>query len=811
MKKKSIILFFLCFSSLAFSNFKGKVYNDLNKNKIFDKGDIPVEGVLVTNSNEVVKTNKKGEFILPNTSRERFIYISTPNGYDCLNKFYINVSEKVTNYDFPLTAIKKKETANFLQITDTETFDYNDWVENVKEYSKNEQLDFIVHTGDICYEKGLNFHAKNINTEKMGLPVKYCIGNHDLVKGKYGEELYESLFGPVWYSFDYANTHFVVLPMKGGDHKPSYTLKEILTWLKNDLAHMDKNKSLVVFNHDLWSRNEKFVFESEGVKVDLNEYNLAGWIYGHWHNNFTESYNNGQFKAVCSSPPDKGGIDHSPSNFILYSIGKDKILNLEERYSYLHNHIELVSPSQDIKNVSNNKHLSVVVYNSASAAKSVSYRIKDKTKDWTTLNQENDWRWTSDLSSSNLKGDQEIEFKIEYRDGITVIKSEKVEFENSVLDIKLGKTIDNHVSNIELNSEESYSRLNLHQVWNNSILGKNWMANPVLKDQIIVCAGIDDFKLKDCGLSAFNAKTGKKLWEFKTKNSIKNSISIYENTVLATDAEGICYAVDLKSGKLNWKKPLGQKFLPAYVSGNVIEKGIFYTGAEKYLQAIDIKSGKTLWTNDSWSGGEGTASTMTVVDDYLITGSHWRAVYIHDKKTGKVVKKHSDNKMSSCSSSQVYDENYIYFISADKIVLLDRKTLEVSKTFELNMDLHVSTSPVLTDKYILLGTSKEGLIAIDKKNGELVWKVQTEESLVYSAPYKKPMSSAIESTASIYKGNVFVGATDGYIYQIKLSTGELLGKYTVGSPIFSSVIISGNMMYVNDFSGNLSAFHLGVN
>lgn len=71
---------------------------------------------------------------------------------------------------------------------------------NVRDYARNEQAAFIIHTGDICYEKGLKAHIKLMNTENMDCPVFYCIGNHDLVKGKYGEELFESIYGPVYYS-----------------------------------------------------------------------------------------------------------------------------------------------------------------------------------------------------------------------------------------------------------------------------------------------------------------------------------------------------------------------------------------------------------------------------------------------------------------------------------------------------------------------------------------------------------------------------------------------------------------------------------
>ena len=52
-----------------------------------------------------------------------------------------------------------------------------------------------------------------MNTENMDCPVFYCIGNHDLVKGKYGEELFESIYGPVYYFFDAGNVHYVVTPM----------------------------------------------------------------------------------------------------------------------------------------------------------------------------------------------------------------------------------------------------------------------------------------------------------------------------------------------------------------------------------------------------------------------------------------------------------------------------------------------------------------------------------------------------------------------------------------------------------------------
>ena len=60
-------------------------------------------------------------------------------------------------------------------------------------------------------------HIELMNTTNMNCPIFYCIGNHDLVEGQYGEELFESIYGPTYYSFDVGSTHYIVTPMLMGD------------------------------------------------------------------------------------------------------------------------------------------------------------------------------------------------------------------------------------------------------------------------------------------------------------------------------------------------------------------------------------------------------------------------------------------------------------------------------------------------------------------------------------------------------------------------------------------------------------------
>ena len=93
--------------------------------------------------------------------------------------------------------IKPNGSHRFIHISDTEIFNtenQEDWANNIRDYAANENISFIIHTGDICYENGLKNHIHLMNTSNMDCPMFYCIGNHDLVKGKYGEEVFENEF-----------------------------------------------------------------------------------------------------------------------------------------------------------------------------------------------------------------------------------------------------------------------------------------------------------------------------------------------------------------------------------------------------------------------------------------------------------------------------------------------------------------------------------------------------------------------------------------------------------------------------------------
>lgn len=257
MSKKSIIL--LCAILLAallaavvlaivFSN--GGPYSGTVTAR--DSG-APLAGVSVTDGRNVVKTDENGKFTLKGWRKTHFITVTVPAGYTT-EQYYIRTARDIDSYDFALakSTVPKGAAHSFLQISDTEIGEkgVGEWIDHVKSLADSEKPAFLIHTGDICYEAGLKQHFLDMNTENMGLPVRYTIGNHDYVDGKYGEELFESLYGPTWYSFEVGNVHYIVTPFgSGADKASAYNKNDRWRWLENDLKNTDPNMKIIVFNH----------------------------------------------------------------------------------------------------------------------------------------------------------------------------------------------------------------------------------------------------------------------------------------------------------------------------------------------------------------------------------------------------------------------------------------------------------------------------------------------------------------------------------------------------------------------------------
>lgn len=275
----------------------------------------PLASVAVSNGRDVVLTDESGRYSLNGWCKASFITVTVPAGY-WSSSYYIPVSDQDTGYDFALDRLENDLTNHtFLQVTDSEVGagGAGQWIEKLRRVAEKTHPAFIIHTGDICYIDGLKAHLKDMNSENMGIPVRYVIGNHDYVSwGDYGEALFESIYGPVMYSFDIGCIHYIVTPIVHGDVKAKYTENDVAVFVENDLRYVSSDKKVIIFNHNYCASDEiGFVLSDGQTEIDLKEKNLLAWVFGHWHYNYLNEI--GGIFNITTSRPDTGGIDASPA------------------------------------------------------------------------------------------------------------------------------------------------------------------------------------------------------------------------------------------------------------------------------------------------------------------------------------------------------------------------------------------------------------------------------------------------------------------------------------------------------------------
>jgi len=791
------------------AQYSGLVFRDINGNGRRDPGEQGLADVRVTNGEHVTVTSENGTFSLPESERDRFIYVTTPEGFLC-NPFYLANRGQEVSYNFPMIPTEKRENFSFIHISDTETYDSTSWVRMLRDYASNQQPAFLMHTGDICYEKGMRFHAEFVNSKSMGLPVYYAIGNHDLVEGPYGEALYEDLFGPVYYSFDRGNTHFIVTPMLGGDFKPSYTKEDVYKWLKNDLSLVPKDKPIIIFNHDLLQNEEGFVYRvDESRAIYLEDFNLKAWVYGHWHNHITQVHQESKVVSICTSPVNKGGIDHSVAAFRRFDVNPDGSFSTNLIYSYVDHQMTIASPLPNTRRRKDGTvSLLVNAYNSTAPVAGVKYRLHEG--EFHNLERGSPWAWQINVPVRESDNTQDSLYI-----SVTGIFADSAEIVSNRYFMTHPFYDRNHASSDWAGFLQNASHHPKIKKALSPPLTLNWTTNtgayithcsPVVGESTVFIASFDDGDIRNNTISAIDLSTGHIIWKYPTKNGVKHAIAYAYGRVFATDQQGFVYALDAKTGKLVWEKSLEKGYLPTYVGGITQADSILYTGDGFAFSALRWEDGTTVWTNKEWPARMGGPAPPTVADDVIIASSNWNRLYAFEKTTGKPLWSQSDDGLRFRNSSPVFFRGSIYGASQKSLFKINPTSGDVELKKEVPYSMQAASSPAFFKNLMIIGTADAGLKAFRAEDFSEVWSFNPKPAITTSVPYAGPFQKTVSSSPVLVNDLVYIGTPDGFLYAIDARTGKEIWSSKIGAPIYSTVAIASGQLLVADFGGNVYSF-----
>ncbi|QDH81167.1 metallophosphoesterase [Echinicola soli] len=269
------------FKAYAQDKVSGYVFEDLDRNGKRGQNEKGLAAVSVTNGQEVSQTDETGKYILPASNdmivsvikpsgfavpvndhfQPQFYYIHKPGGSpETGEKGVAPTGDLPTSVDFPLISQKEESDFSVLVFGDPQADDLVNagYFEKaiVDEVIGGRGAAFGISLGDLGARHLFPKYIASIG--KIGIPWYNILGNHDMNPGdtdKLTDETYEASFGPANYAFNYGNAHFIVLddvisPDPNG--RRSYIggfRDDILTFVKNDLKYVPKDKLVVLAFH----------------------------------------------------------------------------------------------------------------------------------------------------------------------------------------------------------------------------------------------------------------------------------------------------------------------------------------------------------------------------------------------------------------------------------------------------------------------------------------------------------------------------------------------------------------------------------
>ena len=280
-------------SALAQETARGTVFEDLNADGVRDDGEPGIADVRVSNGRDVVLTDADGRYELA-ADGETIIFITKPSGYatpvnaQMLPQFYYihdpDGSPLNLRYpgleptgplpeaiDFPLR--RQNEPARFEAIlfadTQPQTAEEVDYIrDDVVAELIGTDASFGMTLGDIMFDDLSLLPRYNSVIAQIGIPWYNVPGNHELNFLAAGDEqsleTFKRIFGPTYYSFEYADAYFVVFdnvnyfgedvgreePTHRGNGLYEGRISEAqLEWLRNDLQYVPQDKVVFLTMH----------------------------------------------------------------------------------------------------------------------------------------------------------------------------------------------------------------------------------------------------------------------------------------------------------------------------------------------------------------------------------------------------------------------------------------------------------------------------------------------------------------------------------------------------------------------------------
>jgi outer membrane protein assembly factor BamB len=291
---------------------------------------------------------------------------------------------------------------------------------------------------------------------------------------------------------------------------------------------------------------------------------------------------------------------------------------------------------------------------------------------------------------------------------------------------------------------------------------------------------------------------GNEAYKLNVNGDIKSSTTITSNhTVYIASTDNNLYSFNANGiSNTGWPVSLGAE---ATASVAVDANGVAYIGTSNGIFQAIASNGTVEWGYNV--GGAVYSSSAISSNKMLYVVNENGRVYSFNLNflNPSAIEYSAIYELGSgVSSSPALDGlGNIYITTNDgSLVKLQDNGDSFSESWRFDTGYDIVSSPVISAQYdIYFGGQDSAIYAVDS-TGQLKWRVEIDEPI--------QSTGALAEFGTQYD-RLFIASLDGFLYSVKMETGELIWKYNAESPIVCPILFENGTVYFGTMDGQVLA------
>jgi len=340
-------------------------------------------------------------------------------------------------------------------------------------------------------------------------------------------------------------------------------------------------------------------------------------------------------------------------------------------------------------------------------------------------------------------------------------------------------------------------RVSLNRVWKSSsgkIANNNRQIQPILVDTTLYTASSAGV------ITAFDAETGKTLWNRKLKLTLSAGIGYGDGLLLAGTEDGEVVALYASNGNPAW---VGEANGGVSASPEGGQNVVVVPTSGDNLVGLSATDGSLVWSLSESTPRlllRGRGRPLVISDVVLAGFDNGKMTLIRldngqrlwEVRVGDAIGKTEIERMTDVDARPIIVNETVYAAAYQaRVIAIDAPTARMMWENEIstNKDMDVD------EKHLYVVAESDIVYAIDRNSGVTVWEQDKFANRKLTPP-------------AVLDDYIIVGDSEGYIHVLNSATGEIEGREKAGGEFLSQPVTRGQTTWMQTLDGDVIAWQL---